>query len=442
MAPSTFDHQGTPPGTTSFSSSNDCLETSRSPKPDSLPRTIVSGRTTTDPPPIPEARFPVEAQLSFKSAVRKRRLAPYLLEKIQNFREGNEQGLPTTGVLRHVRQKDYNELNDLLEKDPALEYFAFRQLKIIYNPKRRRLSYNMPGPVHEATIDGVADLINDQLKDIRTKWTLPDVDGKHQENLAEQIRSRGSTRVKERTTGDKTDPDKNWIFTGGGDRSCFTLEVANSQNYGEIREKAKNLISKCRGRPGMVLIISISYNEPNAKKFKKAAAYTILALRDVKQKDGSVKRQVDPVQGRTIIRDSSGKAQGGSISFTIKDMLGLKNEEAYEKKRNSEDPVVAMYTAQILDTKIELSFAAITKMIEEGEETAKLETINDNNPDSEDEDFETSDNFSPEDSVDSWPSSESDKQEDPDDGTYKPSHQGENENAGKGPRRSRRLAKA
>ncbi|KAK0638393.1 hypothetical protein DIS24_g9873 [Lasiodiplodia hormozganensis] len=333
----------------------------------------------------PKGRFPLEAQLSFRSALRRGRLASFLLERIRNFYAGNSEGLPEAGIVRPISQKVYNELNDLLEEDEQLEKWASRQMKIVHIAERQKLSYDTPNAIHKTIIEGVSRMICDQLEDINEKWQMSDVSGKHQSTLAEEIESRGSTRIPLRNSKGYVTPDRNWIFTGDNrDRSCFVLEVANSEQYYHVKHKAFTMISKGSGHPGMVLIIWVKSNEPDAKEVDKTAGFTIISLRKFKQTDDSIKLLVDQIESKKIIRDAKGKVQEGSIYFTINDMLGVKNEEFYEQRKNSNDPVVATYTAGILDAKIELSYAAIAGKIKAGERTEAYMRIPDDSSDDED----------------------------------------------------------
>lgn len=318
----------------------------------------------------PKGRFPLEAQLSFKSALRGGRLASFLLERIRNFYAGNSEGLPRAGIVRHISQKVYNKLNDLLEEDEQLEQWASRGMKIVHIAERQKLSYDTPNAIHQTIIAGVSRMIDNQLDDINEKWQMSDVSGKHQSTLAEEIESRGSMRITLRNYKGYITPDRNWIFTGDNrDRSYFVIEVANSEQYYHVKHKTFTMISKGGGYPGMVLIIWVKSNEPDAEEVDKTAGFTIISLRKFKQKDDSIKLLVDQVESKKIIRDAKGKVQEGSICFTIKDMLGVKNEEGYEQRKNSNDLVVATYTAGIVDAKIELSYAAIADRIKAGERT-------------------------------------------------------------------------
>ncbi|KAF9641225.1 hypothetical protein BFW01_g584 [Lasiodiplodia theobromae] len=422
MAPSTFHHQGTLPESSNSSPSSHSLDIDNSLKAHSPLKSSILQSTGSEVPRTSQpSEFPIEVQLSFSSALEQGSVAPFLLERIRNFREGNEQGLPTTGFVRRVRQKDYEELNELLGDEPELEKYASDTLRIVYNSKRRRLSYDMSDSLHESTIQDLTKLIDKELGKIADKWQLPDIARKRQKTLAEHIRSRGQITVKYSDSEKGSKPDMNWIFTGGKkDRSCFALEVANSQSYKDIRDKVKDVIGKSGGFPGM--------------NSDKAVSFSIAALRDVEQEDGSIIRQVDPA-GRKTIRDSSGRVQNGSISFTVKDMLGLSNEEGYEKMKNSDNPTVATYTAAILDSKIELSYASIAEIIEDAEKTEADGRDPDKSPVPV---YGPSGNYSPKSTSYSSGPSEPEK-DDPSDKAFK----GKNpQGSGEGvQRRSQRLAK-
>lgn len=329
----------------------------------------------------PQAQFPVEVRLEFRSARRKRRLAPFLLDKIRDFYEDDDQGLlPTTGVIRHIRWKDYEELERLLGEDPGLERYAFRTLKLAYSPNSSKLLYTMTGEVHASVRIGVAGSINRQLHDIRAKYSLPLQDGHAQETLVDQILSCGSMDIPNGGSTGKKEPDGHWVFTGNELRaSCCFLEVTHARPYADIRQLALDLLKSTLGCPGMAIIIWFQHNHagkkdinsnPEARSVDKTATFTLFKVGQ-RMENGSLRTGIlDPYSER-IIRDRGGSASGEVFSFTIEDMLGLANKRVYEALRNSTDPVVARTTTNILAKKIELSSADITAMFETGEELEK-----------------------------------------------------------------------
>lgn len=329
-------------------------------------------RPSIDRPRSQDVQFSVDTRLSFRSALRKRRLAFFLLDKIRSFREGNIQGLPTTGVVRQVRRKDCKELERLLANDPDLESYAFRVLNLAFNPRRSRLLYAMAGGPHEMVKDQVVRKINSRLGEICQKYSLPLKNGQSQKTLADHIVSCGSMGIKKGLSEGKKEPDGGWVFPGGELRaSCCVLEVAHSQTYGDILDRVLDLLEGTRGQPGMAIIIWFQYNNPGATKIGKTSMFTLFTVGKKRMEDGSIATGVLAPYEEEIIRDEDGNVHQKVFSFTIKDMLGLANQSIYDALCNSSDRRVAEVTEGILAEKIELSSAEIIAQFDVGELTAK-----------------------------------------------------------------------
>ncbi|KAF9641224.1 hypothetical protein BFW01_g583 [Lasiodiplodia theobromae] len=326
------------------------------------------------------AQFPVDVQLSFRCALRERRLPSFLLDKIRIFYAGTDQGLlPTTGVVRHVRRKDFEELKRLLREDPDLESYAFLKLKLAHDAKRSKLFYAMAGPVYGTFKAQITNSISLQLSRIAEKYPLPMKNGKVQENLAEQIESFGSADIYKGVSGEKKEPDGQWVFSGGKFMEpCCVVEVAYSQPYQVAMDDAVDLLIATDGRPGMAIIIWSQYNNPGARRTGKLSTFTLLTVGEDKQEDGTLCGRVFDPYSKRVIRDEAGNASDEVFSFTIEDMLGIANKPVYDALRNSEDPEVAQATASILAERIVLPSATITSWFQLGERIEKDDIAREN----------------------------------------------------------------
>ncbi|KAK0638386.1 hypothetical protein DIS24_g9874 [Lasiodiplodia hormozganensis] len=230
----------------------------------------------------------------------------------------------------------------------------------------------MAGGPHEMVKEEVAGKINSRLGEIRQKYSLPLKNGQSQKTLAHQIVSAGSMGIKKGLSEGKKEPDGGWVFSGGELRaSCCVLEVAHSQTYEDILDRALDLLEGTRGQPGMAIIIWFQYNNPGATKILKKSMFTLFTVGEKRMEDGSMATGVLAPYEEEVIRDEDGNVHQNVFSFTIKDMLGLANRSVYDALCNSSDRRVAEVTESILAEKIELSSAEIIAKFDEGELTTK-----------------------------------------------------------------------
>ncbi|KAF9641223.1 hypothetical protein BFW01_g582 [Lasiodiplodia theobromae] len=289
--------------------------------------------------------------------------ARMILEKIQQYWNGQQVNIAVAASIR-LRRSEYHKLLNLLAQDEQIRDFAFRRLKLFYDRRRRKLSYEMPSLIHETMTANFVEEISAQLRLI---------DAKHSKVL--QLRKflkwtgRSEIKMPGDCSGEKKSPDAVWVFRAPKKMGeCFLIEVCLSQTLQAASQKVRQTIYHNYGRPGMAIVVKHDYNTPKQllnlpKGRSRAASYTAFGWVVEEKEDGSRHSFVERTVEQQEFRNRDGDVVPGKLSITIRDFIG---KRYHKYVPNFNDPAVA----RALDEAITIDHSTMKEWLDEAEEIA------------------------------------------------------------------------
>lgn len=291
-----------------------------------------------------------------------------IFDKIYSYWNGLPPvNIPVAATFR-VRRSEHHQLLQLLSKDEELQEFAFRRLKLYYNRRKRKLSYEMPTAIHEEMIGELQTEIGDQLAAIKMKSDAA-------KTVLGPVRYVNSSAVElpGGVSDDKQmqNPDGVWNFRVSLDECfpCFIFEVCFSQRMEAAVDKIRKVIFETDGHPGMALVVKLDYASPKqllnpTPKHSRAASYTAFEWILDPNPQGVIENAPSRTIPRQQFRNEKGEVVPGKLSFSVRSFLG---KEIWERFLNHQDPAIA----SVLDEVITIEHSVMAKWVEQVEATAK-----------------------------------------------------------------------